>query len=629
MSLNSDYENFQKLDTWLGDKPPMEFKALIGYGGITVNEDIDILDMLRCYIEKGVEESCGQCFPCRNGLKKLSKRLNFLCDGISSVNDLDFLLSTAKKIISSARCDIGQTTPKALLDVIESAPHLLKARRVERKNYTSLVTAPCLNACPAHVNIPNYIEKIRIGEFKTGLEVVMQNCILAGTIGRVCERPCETACKRKENGEAVSIRNLKRYLFDRSLQESYCGIDTKSKKDMKIAIVGAGPAGLSCAYFLAEQGYSVTIFEKHEKSGGMAKYGIPDYRLPEDILMEEVVRVQALGVEILYGVDIGKDLSIDDLKQKGYSAVFIGSGAPKVSSLRCEGEDECTSGLVGGIDYLSETARGNKIISGNRVLVIGGGNVAMDCVRTARRHGFEDVHIIYRRTEEEMPADKFEIHEAKLEGVHFNFLIAPQKIVHENGVVKGLLCQKMKLGEPDSSGRRAPIPIEGETFIFECDVIISAIGQKTDVAYILNGLDKENFLDKYNNLNADSITGKLSAETPLPIFGGGDCATGPSSLIAALAAGKRSAEYIDKELQSNLCVDAQAKLEHALHKVNILDSSECKPPIDLRETMPTPILDINERLKGFDEVELSSNEADARLEASRCLRCFRIIMIAS
>jgi len=658
------------IDTWVGDKISLNVRALMGFGGVIINDSshdpsaphtpVDVLDMMRAYMEKAAGESCGQCFPCRSGLKNIAKRLNLLCEGISSADsvadnvsdnaqnnsagnsannsegDIAYLLNIANMVMSSARCDIGQTSPKALVDIINKAPHLLAARKVIKGNYTSLVTAPCMNACPGHVDIPTYIEKIRLRQFDEGLSRVMEKCSMPGTIGRVCERPCETACKRGQNGAPVAIRHLKRFLFDRNTSPSIIKTETAlpnktQKKKQKIAVIGAGPAGLSCAYHLSKRGFPVTIFEKQQASGGMAKYGIPDYRLPASVLEKEVACVRALGCEIHYGVDVGSDVSIQELmQQQNYAAVFIGSGAPDAPGMRCAGEGQCTSGYISGIEYLNEATRGNKIISGKRLAVVGGGNVAMDCVRTALRHGFTDVHIIYRRTEQEMPADKFEIHEAKLEGVTFNFLVAPTEILHDNGHVTGLLCQRMELGEPDDSGRRSPVPIKGEIFEFECDAIIHAIGQKVTVGYILEGLagTSSTGMNEYNNLEADSITGEVPAFSG--IFGGGDCATGPRALIAALAAGERAAAHITAYVEGkNIEATEKEKLEHALQTISIVNSTEIAPPTDMKEPMPLRVLPVSERLQNFSEVEQGSTDWEACKEASRCLRCFRILMVAS
>ncbi len=617
------------LDTWKGESPH-ESKAFMGWGGVK-NQDpsIDVLDMLRAYMQRAVEESCGQCFPCRSGLKRISARLENICQGSSEYSheeNIAYLSNLAHLVKSSARCDIGQTTPIPLIDVLKHAPDTLKARKVEAKNYISFVTAPCINACPGHVNIPDYIEKIRTRQFDECFDSVMQRCPMPGTIGRVCERPCEAACKRGLNGAPVAIRHLKRFAFDQKIDEAIVPV-TREQDKQKIAVVGAGPAGLSCAYYLLLRGYQVTIFEKQEKAGGMAKYGIPDYRLPPHILQQEVDRIVAEGGEIRYGVEIGKDITIESLKSQGYEVVFVGSGAPNAPGMSIEGENDNPQNYVSGIEYLSEAAKGNQIIHGKTAVVVGGGNVAMDCVRTALRHGFTDVQILYRRTEQEMPADKGEIHEAKVEGVKFTFLVAPTKLNIVDGTVRGITCQKMKLGEPDASGRCRPVPID-ETVTFDCDVVMHAIGQKTDVPAVLSGL--EGGLNKWKDLDADYVSGRVHGLAD--IYGGGDCATGPSSLIEALAAGRRAAMHIEQQLEKQTTCEActvEDKGEHLMRKVKVVHTSEDMPPKDFTETMPIHMMTVTERLEGFGEVEKGSSDLEATREASRCLRCFRLLMVAS
>lgn len=627
------------IDTWTGEKisqaqNAQQVKAIMGFGGVCVQDNsVDVLDMLRAFMEKAANESCGQCIPCRSGLKKLSVRLNALCNGESQADDVEYLSSIAHVVSAAARCDIGQTSPQALLDIIGKAPELLRAHKTIRGKYTALVTAPCINACPGHVQIPQYIENIRFRQFDQGLATVMARCPMPGTIGRVCERPCEKACKRGQNGAPLAIRHLKRFLFDQSNAQQQKNATTNAtvthSKSQKIAVVGAGPAGLSCAYYLSSMGFPVTVFEKQEASGGMAKYGIPDYRLPPHILAEEVARIQRLGCEIRYGVDVGKDISVTQLHDNGYKAIFIGAGAPFAPALGIEGEEAAPQGYVSGIHYLGETTKGKKIVHGSRLVVVGGGNVAMDCVRTARRHGFSDVQLLYRRTEKEMPADKNEISEAKEEGVNFHFLVAPLKLLHENGHVTGIVCQKMQLGDADASGRRRPVAIEGETLTIACDAVIHAIGQIVEVKYILQGLSEESEtgMTPRHYLDADAFTGESPAFSH--IFGGGDCVTGPKSLIAALAAGRRAALRIAEFVQDDdMTPSREELLEQSMQAMHFTYAEHELPPASAAPSMPVHTVPVEERLQSFVEVEQNSSEAEARREAERCLRCLRIIMIA-
>lgn len=615
------------INTWRGKKAPENIRAFVGWGGLLVNDDkVDVLDLLRAYAATAAGESCGQCFPCRSGLKRIAARLADLCEGRSRPDDAAYLRGLAELVCSSARCDIGQTSPRALLDVLDTAPHLLEAKKTTPGTYTGIVTAPCINACPSHVNVPAYIENIRFRRFDKGLENVMRDCPMPGTIGRVCERPCEAACKRGLNEAPVAIRHLKRFLYDEDARaQQFPERATLPANAKKVAVVGAGPAGLACAYYLSLAGLSATIFERQPEPGGMAKYGIPDYRLPPHVLAREAEKVRRAGCDIQYGVDIGHDVTLADLEQQGYEAVFIGAGAPDAPGMRCEGEHECSVGYLSGIYYLSEATKGRRPLSGKRLVVVGGGNVAMDCVRTALRQGFNDVQVLYRRTEDEMPADKLEIKEAKEEGAAFNFLAAPVRILNKDGKVCGIVCQRMRLGDPDASGRRSPVPIEGDTFELPCDAVIHAIGQKVSLELILKGRDGG--LNKWNTLDADATTGTVAGLSG--IFGGGDCVTGPKTLIAALAAGKRAAAYIAAHLSGKGAEPtAKDRLERMVAQMDMIAEAEQLPLKNGIPPMPIHTLPPKVRVQSFEEVEKDPHVCEAAREASRCLRCFRIAMVA-
>ncbi len=615
------------MDTWRGQKNSEELRALMGWGGLIVSDEtVDVLDMLRAYYAAAAAESCGQCFPCRSGLKRIAQRLDALCEGKSQPDDRQYLRELADLVYDSARCDIGQTSPQPLLDVLAQAPHLLQARKTARATYSSLVTAPCINACPGHVDIPDYIEEIRFRRFGKGLEQVMRTCPMPGTIGRVCERPCEAACKRGLKGAPVAIRNLKRFLHDHNARRNPLPQPQSLPKNAKkVAIIGGGPAGLSCAYYLAQLGLAPTIFDRHEVCGGMAKFGIPDFRLPPSVLAREVSVAVAGGGKIRNGIEIGRHMTLDELHDEGFEAVFIATGAPHAPGMRCEGEESCPLGYLSGIHYLHEATLGRRPVSGTRLVVVGGGNVAMDCARTGLRHGFKEVNVVYRRTEEEMPADPVEVAETREEGARFTFLAAPLRIESTDGRVSGLVCQKMELGAADASGRRRPVPVEGAIFEIPCDAIVYAIGQKVALELILKG--KGGALNKYRTLDAHEITGEVSA---LPrIFGGGDCVTGPSSLIAALAAGRRAATHIAAHLNGTTQGPSpKEKLEHMLMQINML-AAEKTPLEDPTPPMPIHALPVRERLRDFTEVETDPLEWEAVRESSRCLRCLRLVMAAT
>ena len=605
-------------------------KAFMGWDGMFVRDaTVNIVDMTREYATHVADQSCGHCTPCRECTYRIKETLERICEGKGVEDDLDMVEYMARYVMDSSYCDIGLTSPRPILDAVENGrADFLRAiqekKPIPRGNYVAKITAPCINACPSHLDIPGYVEKIHLGQWQEALEIIRRDCCLPGTIGRVCVRPCEFSCRRGLMDEPIAIKALKRFAAD---QELIQGVEPRfstpeTKKD-KVAIIGAGPAGLACAYYLGKRGYKTTLFEAMPEPGGMAKAGIPDYRLPPDILNYEVSQVEKLGAEIKYGVNVGKDMTLEDLTKKGYKAVFVGVGAPEASAMRCEGEDAGYERFMTGIHFLREIAFGRTPIEGKKIAVIGGGNVAMDCVRSAMRIGFDDVNLIYRRTEAEMPADPVEIEEAKEEGIKFNFLVQPIKILAENGKVSGLECLKMELGEPDESGRRRPVPIEGSNFIIECDAMVPAIGQ---VVVVDRVMPEGTELTRWKTLVVDDITFQSSQPN---VFGGGDCITGPATLIGALAAGKNAARFIAHYLETGECKPEDADwMEKIIGDLGVYDKEETMPFAGQTQRPRQAALDPSVRTKDFKEVESGFSLSDAFKEASRCLRCYRIGLAA-
>ncbi len=605
-------------------------KALMGWGGIIIqDQEIDPVDLLDAYLKRVAAESCGQCTPCKLGTAELVDIMDAICDGGAQGREIERIRLLAAMIGRTARCDIGRTLVKPVLDLLDhyemSFQEVIQGKRpVRRGNYNCLVTAPCISACPSNVDIPSYLEDVRLDRWPRALATVRRDCPLPGTIGRVCVRPCESQCRRASLDEPLAIRGLKRFLAD---QEMVAGIradmSPAPRQPLKVAIVGAGPAGLSCAYYLGLQGVHCTIYESQEGPGGMAAYGIPPYRLPRNVLTHEVSLIKHLGTEIRYGVKVGENLRLDQLVAKGYQAVFLAVGAPEASKMRCEGEDAGYRCFMTGINFLAAAARGRTPLEGKRLVVIGGGNVAMDCVRTARRLGFDDVNLLYRRTEAEMPADPQEIAEAKEEGVRFYHLVAPVEIVSAGDDIVGLKCRRMELGEPDASGRRRPVPIEGSEFVIDCDSIIPAVGQVCVVDCVLPEKDS---LTPWKTLVVDRTTFQSDQKH---IFGGGDCVTGPATLIAALSAGKNAARFISQYLQNGRCrpqpIDLLGDLVRSGELFDADETIAC-PGYSCR--VEPDILDPDSRIKSFAEVERGLSAVQARSEAARCLRCYRILLAA-
>ncbi|MCD6111919.1 MAG: FAD-dependent oxidoreductase [Bacteroidales bacterium] len=491
-------------------------------------------------------------------------------------------------------------------------------------NHYADCKAPCTQACPAGVDIQGYISLIEKGLYDEAVALIKQNNPLPAICGRVCVRPCELACRRNllDENNGVGIDYLKRFVSDFDLLSGNKFVpEIKPSTNKKIAVIGAGPGGLSAAYFLQTNGHQVDIFEALPHAGGWLRYGIPEYRLPNDILQKEVDNITDLGVKIFFNKKFGKNLSYKELK-KNYDAVILTIGSQKGTLVGCKNDD--AENVFSGIEFLK-----NMEITGQRynfkdktIAVVGGGNVAMDCCRTAIRCNAKKVYVIYRRTENEMPANKIEIHESKLEGVEYLFLTNPKEVIKdESGKLKSLICLKMRLGEPDASGRRRPIPIEGSEFNLELDYILAAIGQRTQVDFIddINkNTDKgELKINRRGNIEADPETLQTGVES---IFAAGDGVTGPATIIEAIAQAKKASVSCDQFLKGE---DVKPLKKEFLSKK---DNFKELTPDDFkgkfihqdREEMPT--LPASDRIN-FKEVELGYSEEQAIHETKRCVEC--------
>ncbi len=472
-----------------------------------------------------------------------------------------------------------------------------------------LGTAPCKAACPTHISVQGYVALIAEGKYKEALKLIKQENPFPSVCGRVCTHPCETACKRGEVDEPVSIMALKRFVADLDLNDETKFVpEIKEKKDKRVAVIGAGPAGLTAAYYLAIEGYRVTAFEAMPVAGGWLSVGIPEYRLPKDVLNAEIKTIEEMGVEIRLNTKIGTDITMETLN-KEFDAVFVGVGSQLSSKLRIPGED--LEGVVHGIDFLKKVNLGEKVFLGNRVAVVGGGNVAMDAVRTALRTGSKEAFVLYRRTRAEMPAAAEEIEEALQEGITMEFLAAPVKILGSEGKVTGIECIRMELGEPDESGRRRPVPVEGSEFTISVDAVIPAIGQTSDLSFVSE--ESGIAINRWNTFEVDPVT---FATTVDGVFAGGDDVTGPATAIEAINAGKEAARSIDRYLKG----EDVARGRERDWKENLADkgdvsgvAKEYRPA--LKELAPA------ERKNHFEEVVQPYSEEEAVREAKRCLSC--------
>ncbi|MEO0248613.1 MAG: FAD-dependent oxidoreductase [candidate division WOR-3 bacterium] len=605
-------------------------KAFMGWDGIAIyDESIDIVDMCVNYVEAVQKESCGRCLPCRIGTKVVLDALRAISEGQGSQDDLARIKALAAEIKEGSKCQIGQTGLVPILHAIEyfrdAFDRCMAGQKARAGTYRSSVTAPCFSVCPTKLQIPKYVEEIAEGRFTESLATIREDTCLAGTLGRVCVRPCESNCRRANIDEAISIKYLKRFVADYELEKEKRPVIKKEPVDGKrVAVVGAGPAGLSVGYFLGRMGYKITIFERLNEPGGMAAVGIPDYRLPREILRGEVDLLRDLGVEIKYGVEVGKDITLAQLEDE-YDALFIGVGAHGSSPMGVEGEDKGYRGFIPGVKYLLDINNGkDPYPEGKKVVVVGGGNVAMDCVRSSFRVGKSDVNLVYRRTKKEMPADPVEIHDAEEEGVKFHYLCNPVRIIEQDGKVVGVELIRMELGEPDASGRRRPVPVPNSEFIVETDILIPAIGQVVDFGFTAGVSDLQ--LTKWKTVQVNQETFESSKKG---VFSAGDCETGPDVLVRACGNGKRAAWKIDQYLRG-LKVEprVEERFQALFAGLKVYQKDENVGLVGGEKRPRLRMLDPDVRKWTFDEVEEGYRVNEAIKEASRCLRCLRIGMIA-
>jgi formate dehydrogenase beta subunit len=606
-------------------------KAFMGWDGLVVRDpSVDVVDMCLRYVEAVQNESCGRCIPCRVGTRIILDVMNRIAEGRGDKADLGRIANLAAYIREGSKCQIGQT---GLIPLLSALTHFREAfdRAVEQGvkagpgRYRVSVTAPCMSACPTKLKIPRYIEEIAEEMPSAALATIREDTCMAGTLGRVCVRPCESNCRRANMDEPISIKYLKRFAADYELdKQKERPVPERREPLKKVAVLGAGPAGLSVAYYLSQMGYGVTIFERLPEPGGMAAVGIPDYRLPRAILGGEVDLVVASGVEIRYDTVVGRDVAFSTLTEE-FDAVFIGVGAHQSSPMGVEGEDKGFGGFIPGVTYLLDVNMGkDPYPEGKKVVVVGGGNVAMDCVRSSFRIGKPDVNLVYRRTKAEMPADPVEIHDAEEEGVKFHYLCNPTRIIAPEGKVVAVECIRMELGEPDKSGRRRPVPIPGSEFIIETDILIPAIGQAVDLSFLDESLGVQ--VTKWRTV----LVNQETFETSRPgVFAAGDCETGPDVLVRACGNGKKAAFRIDQYLRGEEREASEKdRFDDFFAKVKVYRKDEDLGIAGGQPRAHLRMLDPETRKWTFDEVEEGFRSDEAIREAMRCLRCWRIGMVA-
>lgn len=497
------------------------------------------------------------------------------------------------------------TCPKAIITLTSAT------RRSQHLYQVDECTAPCQRTCPAGINIPGYITQIREGNYRGAIEVIKETNPFPLTCGRVCPHPCEDMCRLGKVTDPVNINHLKRFAADYEMRSGVRITPFKAPQTGKrVAIIGGGPAGLTCAYYLARYGHSPTIFEAMPKLGGMLRYGIPEYRLPKAILDWEIEGITQMGVDVVTTVAMGKEFTIKSLKEAGFAAIFLGTGAWDSRGLGVEGEE--LDGILPGTHFLIDRGLEKETPVGDKVAIIGGGNTALDAARTSWRLGAREVTIIYRRSRKEMPANDIEIEEAEKEGVIFHYLAAPTKLMGENGRLTHLEYIVMELGEPDDSGRRRPVPKPGTETVIPVDNVIAAIGQFPVTDFLKdNGVA----LSRWNTIEV--VNEKTGATNLEGVFAGGDAVSGASIAVEAIGAGRRAARSINCYLRGE---EVSVPDEVITKDSELLDVEELVlVPESARVRMPE--LTVDERRLSFEEVELGLTEEMAKGESERCLRC--------
>lgn len=600
---------------------PIDFESLISAGAIMGSGGIIVLDEANCIVDTAKyfmtftkDESCGECTPCRDGTKVMLDMIQRISDGRGEMKDLDDLVNLSTYVKANSLCGLGQAAPNPVLSTIryfraEYEDHI-KRKKCVAQSCKDIVYAPCQHECPVGIDIPRYITEIFRGQYAEALATIRKRLPFPGIISRTCYRPCETPCRRGDLDEPIAINGLKRFAYDWEYNqgirpEYYPDTDL----DKKVAVVGSGPAGLTCAFYLGKMGYKVTVFDQLPVIGGMLAVGIPKYRLPRELLNFELAIFNNLPVEFRTNTSLGRDFTMEDLFQQGYDAVFLGIGAHKPSKMKITGED--LPSVQDGIVFLRKVCLDEPVHVGKRVAVIGGGNVAIDVARSAIRKGAEEVVVYYRRTREEMPAHDFEVQEAEHEGIRFEFLLAPLEIREEtlpDGSKETVIDFQVNTlsREFDNSGRRKPVPIKGDIRHIHVDTVVAAIGQTMDTSvFEKNGIS----FHKWGTVKVDPDT--LMSESRPAVFAGGDAMTGPLDVIHSIRDGEQCAVFIDRYFKGN------PDRSYPFYAPPVMED-----PIELGDMhrLPMPALPIEART-GFSEVETGYSVQEAWQEASRCIRC--------
>jgi NADH-quinone oxidoreductase subunit F len=608
LSLPIDYDTLQRIG------------SIMGSGGMVVmDENNCMVEIARFFLSFTQSESCGKCAPCRLGTTQLLEILTRITQGRGRLEDIDTIKELGESIMKCSLCGLGQTAPKPVLSTLqyflkEYEEHILDHRCAGATCDTMVISA-CQHACPAGIDVPNYVAAIANGRYEQAVDIIRERNPFPAVCGRICVHPCEFKCRRGELDEPVAIRALKRYAADWYLQHmGRCTEPFPVTQDQKIAVVGAGPSGLTCAYFLAKTGYRVTVFEAQPLGGGMLGLAVPEFRLPREVIQAEIEYIESCGVEIRYGSPIDARHTVNDLLKEGYQAVFIAAGAQASKRIGILGEEEGISGLYYGLSFLTDVKTGTKVNLSGRVVVVGGGNVAIDVARTAYRVGAEEVQLFCLEARDEMPAWEKEVMEAVEEGIIINPSWGPKRILHEKGCVTGIEFVRC-VSVFDGEGRFNPAFDEEDKQFLETGTVIISVGQAPDISFLSKDSQLEMALLR-GSLKVDDNT--LSTNIP-GVFAGGDFTTGPTFVIRAISSGRRAALAIHRYLQGEkgrlTIVDEKTPLRLDTGLALEEETTEAKPRAKLAMEKP------EERTRDFREVEIGFSEEEAWYEAKRCLRC--------
>jgi NADH-quinone oxidoreductase subunit F len=597
-----DYESLSRLG------------AIMGSGGLVVmDEDACMVDTARYFLDFIKDESCGKCLPCRVGTMRMLGILEKITEGNGEEGDIELLEELASTIKESAMCGLGQTAANPVLSTLryfrdEYETHI-HDKHCPAGVCANLMTAPCINACPAHVNVPGYLSLLSAGYINEAYQLIRQENPFPAVCGRICTHPCEFHCRRSQVDDPLAIRDLKRFIGDYALRDEYSIplVESRPPTGKRVSIIGSGPSGLTCAYYLAHMGHDVHVYEAESVAGGVIYWGIPEFRLPKEVLAKEIKAIEAAGVKIHLNYKVDKGIVFDRIRLNS-DAVYVAVGTQASPLLGVP--NESVQGVESGLSFLRRVGLNIDRSVPHKMVVVGGGSTALDVARTALRLGSEEVIVLYRRTEAEMPAHREEIVEAKEEGVKIIELAAPVSIIDKDGKVSGIKCVRCELTDYGKDGRKRVRQIEGSEFEIECDGVITAINQVMDKNFF--GQDALVFSES-GELVINRFTSETSARG---IFAGGDANPyAPNVVIYAIADGKRAAINIDKYLGGTGELNKGEEID--IPVIEDIEVLEPHPRFPVRELKP------KDRIDNFCEVSLGYHKLDAKAEALRCLHCDR------